>query len=344
MRRLLLLLIVLLSAVVLVNCAAGQAGQKAKRVPLERSKVVLRSPATYEKRAGLDPKTGKEVVFDPRPRIEVVDTKAGKYAFKWIGYDGKEKVIAYQRADAIDAVVSVSVTRTQPNEYVYTYRVENLPSSGTYLSHFIVQNFAPDTKPIEVNGETTTSADLRLLDTFRNIPFDKKATRIPDIFIGQMSNAIFLFKEGGWIAFAPLPSLNPQVTPGRSFEVKMVSAAPPGLVGCSVTGGESTLQGVGEEMPAELDAAIPGYEEFPRGYTIGPQDSLRPLTATERARYILDKMPQLEKLGWITPSARSWYEKNLTSDTESVLRRAQQDLNSEQISSEVFAMIQAMKP
>ncbi|HKZ80525.1 MAG TPA: hypothetical protein VJ124_19775, partial [Pyrinomonadaceae bacterium] len=109
-------------------------------------------------------------------------------------------------------------------------------------------------------------------------------------------------------------------------------------------GGELTLKGVGEDMPTELEAVIPGYEEFPKGYTIGPVDSLNTLSANDHAKYIQERLPQFEVLGWVTASAREWYEKNLTTNNfDAVLRRAEQDLGSEQITSEVFAIIQSIK-
>lgn len=298
---------------VLATCAAPQKLQKVHRVPLEKSQVVLKSPTEYEKR-GLryDHQTGEPISsYDPKPRVEVVDARSGKYAFKWIGYDGKEKVIAYQRADAIDAIVSASVDKSANGKYLYTYIVENLPSSATYLSYFIVQNFSTDAKPVELNGKATNLADLRVLNTFRQVPSDGKPKNIQDIFIGEMSSEIQRFKEGNWIAFAILPDFEPTILPGRRLELKLVSNAVPGLVGCSVTAGNLTLKGVGEHMPTELENVMPGYEELPRGYTIGPVDSLKTLSATEHVKYIIDRLPQFEKLGWITPSARKWYEENL---------------------------------
>jgi hypothetical protein len=338
--------LVLLQMLTLTTCAGRQTSEKVKRLPLERSTVVINSPARYAKRVlRYDPKTGEPTSsYDPRPRVEVVDAKSGKYAFKWIGYDGKEKTIEYQRADAIDVIVAASVSKTPEAKYIYVYQVQNQPSSSTYLSHFIVQNFAPDSRPIEVNGRRTNNQDLRILDAFRNAPPDGTSRNLEDLSIGQMSNLIQVFKDGSWIVFAPLPSFEPKVIPGRRFEVKISSMAPPGFVDCRVTGGDLTLKGVGEDMPTELEDMLPGYEEWPRGYTVGPTESLKNLSPSEHAKYILERLPQLEKLGWITKTARRWYEQNLRSDNlNAVFKRAEQDLKSEQITSEVFAMIQAVK-
>src|SRR5438309_1646245 len=112
-----------LMAAVFASCtSSAQRVEKTKRVPLEKSKVEIRSPARYEKQiTRCDPKTGAPVSsYDPKPRVEVVDEKTGRYLFKWIGYDGREKVIAYQRADAIDVVVSASV-ESNDRHYLYTY-------------------------------------------------------------------------------------------------------------------------------------------------------------------------------------------------------------------------------
>ena len=341
------LLLLLLALLIQAACAASSQppSQKVQRLPLQRSEVVLKSPAQYEKRAlSYDSQTGlPSKSYDHKPRIEVVDEKAGKYAFKWIGYDGEEKIVEYQRADAIDVVISASVTKTPDGQYLYVYKVDNLPSSGTYLSRFIPQNFATDTKPVEVDGKATTIRDISSLKAFREAPSDGKPRSLEGIHIGQMSSDIQQFKDGNWINFATLPRFQPQVVPGRSFEVKLVSAAPPGLVGCRITGGEMTLQGVGEGIPSELDNLIPGYEELPRGYTVGPRDNLKVLTATEHAKYLLDLLPQMQKFGWITDASLRWYKQHLErNDFNAVLKRAEQDLKSEQITTEVFAMIQAM--
>ena len=158
-----------------------------------------------------------------------------------------------------------------------------------------------------------------------------------------MSNAIQRYKDGNWIAFGTLPDFEPEVSPGRKLRLKLISKAAPGLVECTATGGSRTMKGVGEHMPSELEDVIPGYEVLPSGYTVGPVASLSSLSQRERINYLLDKMAQFEKLGWITPAARHWYEKYLKSNLDSAQKRARNDLHSEQISSEVFAMIEAVK-
>jgi len=312
-------LLLLLGLVVQVACTASTAvrqPERVKRMPLEKSNVKLKAPTRYEPRvASVNPQTNEPVYFDPKPQIVPVDEKAGKYAFKWIGYDGKEKTIIYQRADAIDAVVSASVERNSSEQYLYTYKIENLPSGGSQLSGFIVQNFAADVQPIKTR----------------------------DGRVGRMSNDIQQFRDGNWIHYGP-SYLKDEVTPGRSVELQILSSVPPGLVGCRIYGGEMTIKGAGEHMPTELENAMSGYEEWPKGFTIGPIDKLKASSPQEHAQYILSILPQAHKLGWITDSALRWYTEKLSvNDLAAVSERAAHDLKTEQITTEVFAMIEALR-
>lgn len=342
MRRLLVLLIAVMFAGGLFFLAATKTDQKIKREPLQKSGTPLKGPAAYEKRTRNE--SGKPLSYDPKPRVQVVDEKAGKYEFRWIGYDGREKVIAYQRPDSIDVVVSASVERSTDGNYVYRYTIDILPSSATYLYSFGLQNFSDDTRPVEINDKPTTLADLRILKNFRHLPDDGKPKNFENtILIGEMSNAIHRFKDGNWIAFGILPDFETQVAPGGRMQIKLVSKAAPGMVECSAVAGPRTMKGVGEHVPSELEEILPGYEVWPSGYTVGPVASLSSLSQNQRINDLLDKMVQFERLGWITPSARTWYEKIMRSNLPSAERRAREDLGSEQISSEVFAMIEAIK-
>src|SRR5438874_3537246 len=77
--------------------------QKLQRLPLQKKQINFRSPKNYEKRIlRYDEKTGQPIYYDPKPEVKLLDAKSGEYAFKWIGYDGKEKTVIYQRRDAID--------------------------------------------------------------------------------------------------------------------------------------------------------------------------------------------------------------------------------------------------
>lgn len=328
------LLVLLVFGLLVTDLACSQrqhAQTKAQRAPLEKQQPEYKSPVDYAPReTGYDPKTGKPIAYDHKPRVELLDAKSGKYSFNWIGYDGKEKRVLFQRGDAIDVIVSAMVSRTPDGKYTYTYDADNLPSSGSELSHLILQNFADDTKLIEIDKRSTQFQGIRDLDTA--------------VSIGEMSNLIPQFKDGKWISIAPLSTYKPQVTSGRRFEVKVTSLALPGLVECRVTGGQLTLQGVDEDMPAVLEDMLPGYEQFPHGYTIGPVEYLKTLSQSEKAKYVLDRLLIFRKAGWITDDAMHRYERALKdSDLQSVINAAGEDLKTEQITSEVFAIIQGMK-
>src|SRR6266481_9630467 len=116
-------LFLLVGLLALVECSAPQRAQtKVHRQPLEKQRREYKTPTNYEHRdRGYDPKTGKLVTYDHKPRVELTDEKAGKYAFKWIGYDGKEKAVVFQRGDVLDVVVSADVSKTSGHQYVYTY-------------------------------------------------------------------------------------------------------------------------------------------------------------------------------------------------------------------------------
>lgn len=307
-----------LSLVMLIAQVAGLQSlppRRMQRLPLQKKENLLKTPTNYEKRVlRYDPETGEPSYYDPKPQVVLVDAKSGKYALKWIGYDGQEKTIIFQRADAIDAVVSASVSKTASGRYLYSYTIENLPSSGESLAGFAVQNLASDVKPLAIEN----------------------------IHIGHMTKLVKEFKAGNWIRFAPLSGFQPAAIPGQNIEFRLESSAPPGLVECRIHGGEPGMKGVGEEMPQELEHILPGYEAWPSGYTIGPVDTQNSLSPTERANYIKDLLPQFQRLGWITPDALRWYEQNLRGNSlGKVFRRAEQDLKAERITTEVRDMIQA---
>ncbi len=170
------------------GCSSSQHAQsKVQRRPLEKPPAYeYKTPQSYAPRVrGYNPKTGEVVTYDHKPRVEVVDAKAGKYAFKWMGFDGQEKTATFYRIDAIDVVVSASVIELSPKIYQYTYKVANLPSSGTYLKFFMVQTFSRDVKPA-YGGE------------FLNF---------------TMSSNIKGFEEGTWIDFADV-SDHVRIDPG----------------------------------------------------------------------------------------------------------------------------------
>lgn len=312
----------LLPLILIVTSTAAQHApvEQTKRVPLQKKQVVLKSLEIYLQRAlRVDPKTGEEILYDPKPRIELLDAKAGKYYVKWIGYDGNEKVVVYQRPDAIDVIVSASVMKTRTGQYVYEYTIQNLVTSGQYLAGFEVQTFSSDIIP------------------------SKFPAKIDNISIGEMSNDIPEFKEGRWIDFAPLPP-RPRVNPGQSITFQLTSSSPPGLVLCRVHGGDFVMKGVGEEMPQELENVLPRFEALPSGYTIGPIDYLKTFSPEKQARYTRERLPQFHELGWISNESLTWYKQNLNSDNlEQVYTRADEDFKAGSITTEVFAIISINK-
>lgn len=285
---------------------------KAERKPFQKSSAVIKSPTTYTKRET------KEGEYDPRPKVVLIDEKAGKYELRWIGYDGKEKVIKYQRADALDAVVEARVEKTGEDKFIYEYLIKNLPNSPAYLSGFIVQTLARDVK-------------------------DESIPIVNDIYTGHMGNYIPEFSEGVWRRFAPLGENSPRIEAGKSIEFSLVSSALPGLVGCRATGGDLTLKGVGEHMPTELEMSTPGYDGLAKGYTIGPIDRLSKLSKSERAKYILENLPKFQEAGWMTGDTVKIYELILKQeDLAGAYEQAKKDFEKEFITSEVFYIIEGL--
>ena len=262
---------------------------------------------------GYDQRTGDPITYDHKPRVEVLDDKAGRYAFKWIGFDGQEKTATFQTADAVDVTVAANVTKTPSGEYLYTYEVKNLPSSGAYLKRFMIQNYAPDVRPEK-------SGDL--------MPF-------------TMSKEVLGFGEGNWLSFADV-SDDVQVDPGRTVQIHLTSSSPPGLVQCRASA-QTVVEGADEETPSDLESLMPGFDEYPHGFTIGPVEHLKGLSNEERTQYLLERLPQFRKLGWMTDEAASRYESELKNGgLGAVSGRAEADLKAEQITSEVFEIIKAL--
>jgi hypothetical protein len=282
---------------------------KAVRVPFQRTSVVIRSPSSYLKRKT----NGGE--YDPSPKVVLTDEKAGKYEFRWVGYDGKEKVIKYQRHDALDAVVEARIETDQSGKLAYKYLVKNMPSSPAYLSGFVVQTMAKDV---------------------RDEPFQPSG----GIYVGHMGNYIPAFQEGVWRRFAPLEEILADVQPGKNIEFTIVSSALPGLVRCRATGGDLISNDVGEHMPAELEASFPGYDIWASGYTIGPIDKLSTMNKIERAKYILENLTKFVEAGWMLPESSQTYRMLLDrGDLKGALKQAEGDIKIEAITQEVFTII-----
>lgn len=285
---------------------------KAERKPLTRVPVKLEVPANYDKR---DLDNGK--FYDHKPRVIVVDEKAGKYEFRWIGSDRKEKVIKYQRLGAIDVLVSAKARKIETGTYSYTYTVQNLLTSVNRLSGFTVQTFASVTKPIEFD-------------------FDNS-------YIGPMSDLIPGFKEGKWLNYSILSSYRPAITPGSRIDLELQSPALPGLVGCKADGGKFGMKGVGEDMPPELEKLSLGTKDWPYGYTIGPVDKLTDMNTGERSEYFLENLPKFVEVGWMAGDTPKIYESILKrGDLSGALEQAKKDLELGFITAEVFHIIEGL--
>ncbi|MCI0555215.1 MAG: hypothetical protein L0287_30075, partial [Anaerolineae bacterium] len=260
----------------------------------------------------------EQLYYDPKPRLEVANAKAGKYYLKFMGEDGKEKVVAYQRPDCVDVIVIASATKSTSG-YRYEYTVRNIVTSGCYLNGFAAQNFTTDISP-------------------------KRPSNVNNVFIGDMSAGIF--KEGNWIRFAPLPP-HPQVQPGQTAKFTLHSSAPPGLVECRVDGGTRALTGDGgDQLPAELDALISkiGYSDWPRGFTIGPIDEIKRMSQGEKIAYLLNTLPKCQREGWMTTQALQTYERLLRrGDLQGIFTRIANDLKINSITTEVFGIIEGMR-
>ncbi len=306
--------------IILALVSVDSFAQRLQRLPLQKKKFELKAPHSWSKRViKVDPQTKEEVIYDPKPKIEWANAKAGKYNLEWIGYDGKKKVIVFQRPDCIDVVVS-ALTMMSKATYQYKYNVRSLTTSGDYLLSFAVQNFSSVISPKRPSGTN-------------------------GIFIGDMSTGIFGDDGGNWIMLAPLAP-HPKVQPGQTIQFNLYSTSLPGLVKCRVRGGKFGTTGVGEDMPAELGESLGelSYDAWPTGYTIGPVDKLANLSKSERAKYVLELLPQFKKLGWMTAKASQQYQKILgLQDLEGAYKRAEMDLKLGVITSEILSILQGLQ-
>ena len=102
------------------------------------------------------------------------------------------------------------------------------------------------------------------------------------------------------------------------------------------------MKGAGEEMPQELENILPGYEIWPRGYTV--VENLKSLSRTEHCKYLLERLSQFQRLGWMNSNARRRYAQALSSNNiAEILKQLDQDLSSQQITTEVYGMIKAVR-
>ena len=242
--------------------------------------------------------------------IRAIDLRAGIYELRWVGRDGAEKSVTYQRPDAIDVAVEARVAWFR-GRFEYSYTSRNMASSAETLAGVVIQTLADHVEPL-------ASADT---------------------YVGRMR--VPLFTPGIWLRFARRSDSGDPVSPGRSFEFRLISAAPPGLVKCAAHGGPLTIAGVGEDIPAELVALLPGDGAWPTGYTVGPVDRLTSMSDAERAIQFLAWTPELvkQRVGY-TPASSDGYRSILVADPRmSTLRgEIQRDEAVGLVTSEVAAL------
>ena len=218
------------------------------RLPLQRTskKKIKTGPLPYELKPW-------ETRVDPKPRV--VDLGKGKYGFRWIGSQGQELQVIFERPDMIDAVVEASVVPASGDQLDYRYRVRSLRTSQQLLDSISVQTFSEST--------------LRARD--------------PRWHAGRLRVGFKEYSEGQWIRFSFLYS-QLKVHPGEAVEVTMKSADPPGIVRCATSGGAKVMKAAEEGMPSAFlyETNLPNMEAWPSGFTIGPDSRLSKLSPTEK--------------------------------------------------------------
>jgi hypothetical protein len=283
---------------------------KIERKPFQRSSFVIQQPKEFQNRE-LD--SGK--TYDPKPRVVIIDEKAGKFEFHWIGYDGKEKVVAYQRHDAIDAIVEVKLEKLKDGKRLYKYLFKVLSTSPSRLLQFVVQTISKDIETVKQEN----------------------------VYIGEKNKAIPIFQDGIWFSYYPMHEKGLVVNGGESIEFQLKSLSLPGIVNCKTSGGDLGTKGVGEDLPQELEDQLPVFEDLASGYTIGPVESLSTLSKPERAKYLLDNLSKFQEAGWMSEGTAKNYEAILKKeDLAGALEKAKKDLESEFITSEVFHIIEGL--
>jgi hypothetical protein len=115
------------------------------------------------------------------------------------------------------------------------------------------------------------------------------------------------------------------------------------LVECRA-GAESEIEGADEEMPGDIAPLLNAYGEYLHGWTVGPLDDLKSYSSDQKVKYLLAKLPRFRELGWITDEAFNRYQQMLNNhDLNSLLAHLDEDLRLEQITTELFAIIEATR-
>jgi len=251
-------------------------------------------------------------------RIVELDSKAGKYSLQWIGFDGKEKSVLYERPDTVVVIVSARVVKGVDRTYRYIYELENMESSGQYLSGFSVQTFVKDVV----------------------------ADEEPGVYVSQMATHAPGFSNGVWYGYVNTENtvLGSGITPGSTTSVSLQSDAAAAVVRVKVFGGPMAITGIGEEIPGVLLDSLPAYESWPSGYTIGPSELQRDLTLSERVNEFLNSLALFTRLGWMAPSVVSEYTQALQGDInwQEIDKKVREDRNADKITTEIEILLNQM--
>ncbi|MCB1024719.1 MAG: hypothetical protein KDB79_10035 [Acidobacteria bacterium] len=307
------ILVVCATLVVSLSAQQEPSRQSAfERRPFQKSSYLIRQPVEKSFRAD---EKGNDI--DVKARVVEVDKKTGKYEFRWLGVDGKEKIVEYQRHDSIDAIVRAEVEAAADGKYIYSYDFRVLPESPTFLSAFTVQTFANDIEPVKL---------------------DKK------LFIFGSMKFNPMFNVGVWWDWGFIGDEKKRIQAGDSAKFKLVSLSPPGIVDCKVTGGALGTKGVGEDIPGPLEDQIPIFQDLAWGYTIAPDKRLLKFSEKEKIEYLLENLPKIRKAGWISDETEQWYQQILkNSDLDRLFEIAKRDLEERHIANEVFHIIDGLR-
>jgi hypothetical protein len=307
-------LLVLPVSIALATSVIAQNSTGTVRAPTQRSTMELRTPAGYPLREVYDPATGLYSKYDPKYEIVLTDPRRGLYSLRWIGSTGLAREVAYQRTDMIDVTVEARLVR-ESRTYKYVYLLRNLQSSALALTGFKLQTFSGDAVVIKQR----------------------------EGHVGRMRNRIPGFEYGSWLSMGP-SFLGTGIVPGMSTEVVVTSASPPGLLQCRVVGGDITLYAA-EDFPDQYEELISHlhYRIWPKGYTIGPVDSLRGMTSTNRRGVLSGQLDEYVRLGWIAAGLRDWYRTNLAAaHRPELVRQTRLWFEQGNVASEIVALIESI--
>jgi hypothetical protein len=212
------------------------------------------------------------------PQFVLLDERSGRYAMRWTGRDGTTKEIGYFCPNRVDVTIAAAVSQID-GKFRYTYEIRNGDSSGQSVYGVALQTFGSGARVLQ--------------------PRD-------DRYVGTMNAAVIPeFAVGKWYR---VPFSDPELRPGKSWQIVLESDAPPGLVNVRVHGGPLELEGVGEEPPSGLEAQLPRFAVWPRGITIGPVADMRAAEYPFARLSLSELIGELARAGWLTSEAQVRYK------------------------------------